>query len=169
MNWLLLLALLPVSARAQPAIWALEKAIALKYPVPQISGDSLAVRMTRGDSTLLVFDTRPVEEYDVSRLRDAIRIDPDLGVEEFIAAHGEGLSGRDLIFYCSVGYRSSDVVQRVIRAAQERGARSVSNLRGGLFRWYNEDRPLFRDAPVDTVHPYDAQWGRFLRKKEPVE
>ena len=116
-------------------MWALEKAIALKYPVPQISGDSLAVRMTRGDSTLLVFDTRPVEEYDVSRLRDAI-IDPDLGVEEFIDAYGEGLSGRDLIFYCSVGYRSSDVVQRVIRAAQERGARSVSNLRGGLFRWY---------------------------------
>ena len=111
----------------------LGKAIALKYPVPQISGDSLAVRMTRGDSTLLVFDTRLVEEYDVSRLRDAIRIDPDLGVEEFIDAYGEGLSGRDLIFYCSVGYRSSDVVQRVIRAARE-GARSVSNLRGGLFR-----------------------------------
>ena len=169
MNWLLLLALLPVSARAQPGMWALEKVIVLKYPVPQVSGDSLAARLALGDSTLLVFDTRPLEEYDVSRLRDAIRVDPDLGVEEFLAAHGQGLSGRDLIFYCSVGYRSSVFIQRVMSVAQERGARSVSNLRGGLFRWYNEDRPLFRDALVDTVHPYDAQWGRFLRKKEPTE
>ena len=169
MNWLLFLALLPVSARAQPGMWALEKAIALKYPVPQVSGDSLAARLARGDSTLLVFDTRPLKEYDVSRLRDAIRVDPDLGVEEFLAAHGQGLSGRDLIFYCSVGYRSSVFIQRVMSVAQERGARSVSNLRGGLFRWYNEDRPIFRDAPVDTVHPYDAQWRRFLRKKESAE
>ena len=169
MNWLLLLALLPVSTRAQPGMWALEKAIALKSPVPQVSGDSLAARLERGDSTLLVFDTRPLEEYDVSRLRDAIRVDPDLGVEEFLAAHGQVLSGRDLIFYCSVGYRSSVFIQRVMSVAQERGARSVSNLRGGLFRWYNEDRLLFRDAPVDTVHPYDTQWGRFLRKKGPAE
>ena len=169
MNWLLLLALLPASARAQPGMWALEKAIELKYSVPQVSSDSLAARLARGDSTLLVFDTRPLKEYDVSRLRDAIRVDPDLGVEEFLAVHGQGLSGRDLIFYCSVGYRSSGVVQRVMSAAQEMGARSVSNLRGGLFRWYNEDRPLFRDAPVDTVHPYDDQWRRFLRKKESAE
>ena len=169
MNWLLLLALLPVSARAQPGMWALEKVIALKYPVPQVSGDSLAARLARGDSTLLVFDTRPFEEYDVSRLRDAIRVDPDLGVEEFIAAYGQQLPGRDLIFYCSVGYRSSDFAQRVMSAAQEGGARSVSNLRGGLFRWYNEDRPLFREAPVDTVHPYNAQWGHLLRKKGVVD
>ena len=169
MNWLLLLALLPVSARAQPGMWALEKVIALKYPVPQVSGDSLAARLARGDSTLLIFDTRLFEEYDISRLRDAIRVDPDIGVEEFIAAHGQELSGRDLIFYCSVGYRSSDVAQRVMSAAQKTGARSVSNLRGGLFRWYNEDRPIYRDALVDTVHPYDAQWGRFLRKKGSAE
>lgn len=166
MNWLLLLALFPLSARAQPGLWALEKVIALRYPVPQVSSDSLAARLVRSDSTLMVFDTRPFEEYDVSRLRDAIRIDPDLDVEEFIATYGQELFGRDLIFYCSVGYRSSDFVQRVMSAAQEIGARSVYNLRGGLFRWYNENRPLFREAPVDTVHPYDAQWGRFLRKKE---
>ena len=122
MNWLLLLALLPVSARAQPGMWALEKAIALKYPVPQVSGDSLAARLALGDSTLLVFDTRPLEEYDVSRLRDAIRVDPDLDSEEFIAAHGQGLLGRDLIFYCSVGYRSSDVVS----TRDERGPRDGS-------------------------------------------
>ena len=66
MNWLLLLALLPVSARAQPGMWALEKAIELKYSVPQVSSDSLAARLARGDSTLLIFDTRPFEEYDLS-------------------------------------------------------------------------------------------------------
>lgn len=165
MNWLLLLALLPASARAQPGMWALETAIALRYPLPQLSGDSLAARMARGDSSLLVFDTRPSEEYDVSHLRSAQRVDPDMGTEAFIAAYGERLVGRDLVFYCSVGYRSSMLIERVRSAAEGAGARSVANLRGGIFRWYNEDRPLFGSAQVDTVHPYDAYWGRFLRDK----
>ncbi len=165
MNWILLLALLPASARAQPGMWTLEKAIALKYPLPQLSGDSLAARMARGDSSLLVFDTRPAEEYDVSHLRGALRIDPDMGAEAFVAAYGDRLAGCDLVFYCSVGYRSSIVIERVRGAAEEAGARSVANLRGGIFRWYNEDRPLFGQAQVDTVHPYDAYWGRFLRDK----
>lgn len=165
MSWLLLLALLPVSARAQPGMWALEKVIALKYPLPQLSGDSLGTRLAQGDSSLLIFDTRPPAEYDVSHLRTALRVDPDMDSEAFVATYGDRLAGCDLVFYCSVGYRSSIFIERVRRAAEEAGARSVANLRGGIFRWYNEDRPLFGSAQVDTVHPYDPYWGRFLRDK----
>jgi len=166
MNWLLVLALLPASARAQPGLWTLEKAIALKYPLPQLSGDSLDTRLAGGDSSLLIFDTRPTVEYDVSHLQSALRVDPDMDAEAFIASYGDRLTGRDLVFYCSVGYRSSMFIERVRDAAERAGARSVANLRGGIFRWYNEDRPLFGPTQVDTVHPYDAYWGRFLRQKD---
>ena len=145
-------------------MWALEKAIELKYSVPQVGSDSLAARLARGDSTLLIFDTRPIE-YDVSRLRDAIRVDPDLDSEEFIAAHGQGVLGRDLIFYCSVGYRSSGVVQRVMSAAQEMGARSVSNLRGGLFAGImRTDRSFAMRRSTPSI-PMTLSGGAFCGKK----
>lgn len=107
MNWLLLLALLPATTDAQPGLWALEKIIALKYPVKEIRSDSLAKRLTQGDSTLLLFDTRAPEEYAISRLRGAIRVDPEMDAETFIAAYKDTLKDKDLVFYCSVGYRSS--------------------------------------------------------------
>ncbi|MFT5378364.1 MAG: rhodanese-related sulfurtransferase [Candidatus Latescibacterota bacterium] len=166
MNWLLLLALMPATAQAQPGLWALEKVIALKYPVQEIRSDSLAIRIAENDSTLLLFDTRKPEEYAVSRLRDAIRIDPEMDVEGFFATYGDTLKDKNLVFYCSVGYRSSIFAQRIQKNASSPTYSSIANLRGGLFRWYNEDRPLFRDTQVDTVHPYDKHWGRFLKKKK---
>lgn len=165
MNWLLLLALLPATAHAQPGLWALEKIIALKHPVKEIHSDSLAKRLAKGDSTLLLFDTRAPEEYAISRLRDAIRVDPDMDAETFFKAYNDTLKGKDLVFYCSVGYRSSIFAERLQKTAAPTDY-SIANLRGGLFRWYNEDRPLFRDVQVDTIHPYDEHWGRFLKKKD---
>ncbi len=165
MNWFLLLALLPATAHAQSGLWALEKIIALKYPIEQIRSDSLAARLAKGDSSLLLFDTREPEEYAVSRLRGAIRVDPAMDAETFLAAYGDTIKNRDLIFYCSVGYRSSIFAERLGKMAPAASYSSIANLRGGLFRWYNEDRPLFRDVQVDTIHPYDEYWGRFLKKK----
>ena len=166
MNWLLLLALLPATTDAQPGLWALEKIIALKYPVKEIRSDSLAKRLTKGDSTLLLFDTRAPEEYAISRLRGAIRVDPEMDAETFIAAYKDTLKDKDLVFYCSVGYRSSIFAERLQKVTTAAHYASIANLRGGLFRWYNEDRPLFRDVQVDTIHPYDEHWGRFLKKKD---
>jgi len=166
MNWLLLLSLITTPAAAQTGLWALEKVIALKYPVQEVRSDSLAIRLTKNDSTLLLFDTREPEEYAVSRLRDAIRVDPEMDIEAFLTAYGDTLKDKDLVFYCSVGYRSSIFAERLQKATSPSSYSSIANLRGGLFRWYNEDRPLFRDAQVDTVHPYDKHWGRFLKEKK---
>jgi hypothetical protein len=104
MSWLLLLALMPATAQAQPGLWAIEKVIALKYPVQEIRSDSLAIHIAENDSTLLLFDTRKPEEYAVSRLRDAIRIDPEMDAETFFATYGDTLKDTNLVFYCSVGY-----------------------------------------------------------------
>ncbi len=164
----LLILLLPALVAAQPALWTVEKAIALRYPsVPQLGSDSLAARLATADSSsLLLFDTRPVEEYAISRLRGAIRVDPDMGAEEFVATYGDTLQNKSLVFYCSVGYRSSTFIQRIRQAANSTGYSSIANLRGGLFRWYNENRPLHAETQVDTVHPYNKRWGKLLKKKK---
>lgn len=61
--------------------------------------------------------------------------------------------------YCSVGYRSAGVTQRL----REAGFTNVSNLQGSIFRWANEGRPVYRDRRrVQAVHPFDARWGQLL-------
>ena len=67
-----------------------------------------------------------------------------------------------IVTYCSVGYRSAGVAQR-LRAA---GFTQVYNLEGSLFRWANEGRPLYRgDTLVHQVHPYDRVWGTLLKEE----
>lgn len=108
---------------------------------------------------LLLLDVRTAEEFRVSHLPGAIRVEPGNGVE--------GLPNRDLprnlpiVTYCSVGYRSAALAQKLEAA----GFTDVRNLNGSIFQWANEGRQLVNDRgePVKTVHPYDAFWGRLLK------
>jgi hypothetical protein len=64
-----------------------------------------------------------------------------------------------VVVYCSVGYRSA----KVTAALQERGFTQVANLKGSIFRWANEGRPVVRGSTgVREVHPYDHTWGTLL-------
>ncbi len=164
----LLLVLFPNRVMAQPALSLLEQLVALKYSAPQIEIDSFARRIASQDRTrLLILDVRSPNEFAVSHIQDAIRVDPDITGNGFARTFADTIKGKDLIFYCSVGYRSSILLARVQQHALEAGAISLANLRGGIFRWYNEQRPVVRyDAQVDTVHPYNALWGQLLRKRD---
>jgi 3-mercaptopyruvate sulfurtransferase SseA len=68
--------------------------------------------------------------------------------------------GTSVIVYCSVGYRSARLAQRLRARGYE-----VSNLEGSIFEWANEDRALYQgDRRVSGVHPYDSTWGRLLER-----
>ncbi len=128
------------------------------YPtVPQLSTDSLAAWLADSTATPpVLLDVREPDEYAVSHLRGALRVAPD----SFSVAQLDSLP-RDtpIVAYCSVGYRSAAVVQRL----REAGYTRAVNLEGSLFRWANEGRPVYRDgAPVREVHPYNRLWGRLL-------
>ena len=116
---------------------------------------------TDRDETL-VFDVRDAEEYAVSHIEGAIRIDPDMASDAFAARFGEDLKGRDAIFYCSVGKRSSMAAERYKDVLAASGATGY-NLERGIFGWVNEGRPLTSSAGATSiVHPYDAVWGRLV-------
>jgi rhodanese-related sulfurtransferase len=142
---------------SQDLTWqAVEHMIATDYPdVPSISTDSLAERLTKETRPLLL-DARSPEEYAVSHLRGARRVAPSA---EAYPALDTLASGRPIVVYCSVGYRSAGVA----RTLRDQGFTNVANLKGSIFRWANEGRPVYRDGQrVSAVHPYDASWGTLL-------
>ena len=113
---------------------------------------------------------RKKDEYEVSRLAQAIRVDPDMSAKAFADKYGSLLTEKNVVFYCSVGYRSSIFLERVEASATTAGARSLANLRGGIFRWYNKGYPVVNArGETDEVHPYDRIWGRLLKKRTEPE
>ena len=105
----------------------------------------------------VLLDVRTPEEWNVSHLAGARQVDPNATANE--AASG---TARDtpIVTYCSVGYRSGIMAERLRKA----GFTRVQNLEGSIFEWANEHRPLVHDGkPAMRVHPYDAARGRLLR------
>lgn len=151
----------PAAAAMEAPLQAVHEDIVADYPtVVHVDAAGFA-RLEAQD--LVVFDVRDREEYGVSRLPGAIRVDLDVDREEFLAQHGSAVAGRVVVFYCSVGRRSSMLAARLQAPLLDHGAAGVANLEGGIFEWHNEARPLV-DALGDTryVHPYDHHWARYV-------
>ena len=130
--------------------WIKER-VRRQFPeAPQLSTADLDRRMQAGES-LTLLDVRRPEEYAVSHLPGAIRVDPNA---EPTLPPGVDAS-RPVVAYCSVGWRSSKWVE----ALRADGVDAV-NLEGSIFQWAAEDRALVRgDQPVTVVHPYGRAWA----------
>ena len=103
-----------------------------------------------------LLDAREAPEYAVSRIPGAIRVDPGSDVATLAAMLDPD---RPVVIYCSVGYRSSELAQRL---ADHTGL-SPQNLTGSIFKWANEGRPLENTAgAAQHVHPYNDYFGRML-------
>jgi rhodanese-related sulfurtransferase len=164
---IILLALsLPLSGACSQNLDQVETAVSVAYATVHLPADSLHQALAGADSAAYVlFDVRQPEEYQLSRIGNAIQIDPDLSATDFANLHSQTVSGKKIVFYCSVGYRSSQLLQRVEEVALAAGAASLANLRGGIFRWYNQDLPIEASGDSVQVHPYNRQWGKLLKDK----
>ena len=70
-----------------------------------------------------------------------------------------------VVCYCSVGYRSSDMAQRLFRAARTVGMTlDVYNMCGGIFQWAIEEREIVNreGEKAAVIHPYSTVWGKLL-------
>lgn len=125
-------------------------------------------RADPGRAPPVVLDARTEDEYAVSHLEGAVRIDPYKPSLRPLRGFSKDTA---IVLYSSVGYRGARVADFLAR----RGYSQVSNLEGGQFRWANEGRPVFRqDRPTADVHPYNPTWGLLLEsqyriKAPPVE
>lgn len=144
---------------AQDLVWPqVLKDIRSRYPdVNHISTTRLAEQLATTNSTKLVLlDVREEDEFSISHLPGAIRIDPDL-TDLSPLAHLD--PNTRIVAYCSVGYRSSALAEKL----QSEGFSDVSNLEGSIFQWANAGHPVVRgDSTVRAVHPYNTAWGQLL-------
>jgi len=134
--------------------------IARDFPtVRTISPAELNALLNTTDHTSvapLLFDVRGADEFAVSHLPRAVRVEPGAGAEALPAGVD---TSAPIVVYCSVGYRSAAFAERLNQA----GFTNVKNLEGSIFRWANENRPLSRDGhPASFVHPYNETWGTLL-------
>ena len=110
-------------------------------------------------SEVVLLDARTPKEYAVSHLADA-RLTPEL--DDAVLSLAESPKDANVVVYCSVGYRSADLVKQLRTA----GFTNVRNLEGSIFEWRNRDLPVYRDGEVvQVVHPFNAGWGRLLQRQ----
>jgi len=104
----------------------------------------------------LYLDVRERQEYLAGHIRGARWLDPATPVMTAIEALPDD---RPIVAYCSVGWRSSEMAERLHAA----GASAVTNLRGGVFEWVARGHAVVRDDRVSTaVHAYGAPWSWLL-------
>jgi len=148
--------------------WLLDGAIMMierTHRVETLTTGELAA-MLAGEEPPLLFDVRTAGEYEKSRIATAVRLEPDTGPDDFAARNAALVAGRDTVFYCSVGQRSSELLERVESVCRIAGARSCRNLRGGIFRWYNEGRPVVdASGATDDIHGFDPVWAVMLERR----
>jgi rhodanese-related sulfurtransferase len=127
-----------------------------KYPeVPHMTVESLAATNRAG---LLLVDVREEKEYRVSHLKDAIYSQSAEAIAERMARTNYHAA----VIYCSIGYRSADMV----RELQKLGVTNAYNLEGSIFEWANDGHPVYDSNGVArVVHPYNRLWGRLLEKR----
>lgn len=118
---------------------------------------------------LVVIDVREIDEFSVSHLQSAVQVSPDIDSVDFMRRFGQSVQSKTFVFYCSVGYRSSELAERMQQKLISAGASAVANLRGGIFGWHNEERPVFnQQGPTNAIHPYNNKWGQLVRHQKNI-
>ncbi|MDO8367456.1 MAG: rhodanese-like domain-containing protein [Saprospiraceae bacterium] len=110
-----------------------------------------------------LLDAREQREFEVSHLENARFV----GYNDFSLDRVADIpKDSAIVVYCSVGYRSEKVGEKLIAA----GYNHVVNLYGGIFQWVNEDNPIVdvTNSPTQKVHAYSKSWGIWLKKGEKV-
>ena len=131
----------------------------LSHTVPEMSVEDAAL----ATQPTLFIDTRERSEFEVSHIQGARWV----GFDDFdINRVADVAKDTPLIVYCSVGYRSEKVAEKLIKM----GYQNVSNLYGGIFEWKNQGYDVWNKAGEKTeqVHAFDKTWGVWLKGGEKV-
>jgi sodium/bile acid cotransporter 7 len=164
---LLLLALVPVGACQDPGalpddekrarIDELYEGYKREFPdVPEVTVETL-VKQLAGPEPPVVVDVRDDEERAVSMIPGA------LSQEEFEERH-EQLAGREVVTYCTIGYRSGLYTQKLVDEGWD-----AHNLRGSIVSWTHVGGELDQGGSrTRRVHVYGRKWNLVAQGYEAV-
>lgn len=123
----------------------------VKGTVPYIRANEII----NAEEEFIILDSREPVEYETSHLPQSHLIgykNLDLSILDSYS------KDQPVVVYCSVGYRSERVAERLIAMGYTR----VFNLRGGIFEYANEGLPLNNEGEKASVHGYNKKWSRWL-------
>jgi rhodanese-related sulfurtransferase len=149
-----MISFLSARSQVQSTTYDLMLKTLLSHDVKEIS-----VMQLKKMKNVLLLDAREVSEYQVSHLSGARQV----GYDKFdISVLKDVSKDRDIVVYCSVGYRSEKIAERLV----EGGYTRVSNLYGGIFEWVNQGNEVvdMSEKKTDRVHAYSSSWGVWLNK-----
>ena len=111
---------------------------------------------------VLFLDSRELEEFETSHIKNAIFI----GYDKFDMNRLNAINkDKKIVVYCSVGYRSEKIAEKLEKA----GFKDVSNLYGGIFEWVNNEEPVYdKNGETEKVHTYNKQWSKWLKKGKKI-
>jgi len=128
----------------------------LSDSVPVIS----VAALSSAKDSVTILDTRDSKEYSVSRIPGAIHV----GFDAFEIDKISHLpKDTPVVVYCSVGYRSEKIGEKLTDA----GFEEVSNLYGGIFEWVNQNQTVVDDdGPTQRIHPYSILWSTWITNNQ---
>lgn len=161
-SFALLLCAILCRAQVQSGAYRVMLRKLLSHSVPEIQVEDL-MRDSSAAAGILFLDAREPKEFQVSHLNGALPV----GYDHFKLSNLPDTLAKDqrIVVYCSVGYRSEKVAEKLIAA----GFTNVQNLYGGIFEWVNRGNTVY-DAQGATprVHAFDRTWGVWLRKGKKI-
>lgn len=119
--------------------------------------------LSKNYDSYTLLDARSRTEYEVSHLPHAHWI----GYDDFEVSRLQSIDKEQaIIIYCSVGYRSEKMTQRLLAM----GFKNVANLYGGLFEWMNEGHRVVNlsGQMTDQIHAYNKVWGLWVTQGQKV-
>lgn len=151
---MLLLAAFSTFGQIQRSAYRIMLKSLLSHSVPEIGIQDAASKANE----FVFLDARESKEYKISHIQNALEI----GYDHFDIQSVKHLtSNTPIIVYCSVGYRSEKIAEKLIQA----GYSKVFNLYGGIFEWVNQDNAVYNEkGPTNEIHGYNSTWGIWVRK-----
>lgn len=157
LSQLFFIATMPLMAAAQNPEGFDKMAKKMADKTVPIIKSTQVVKLQEKGKKIIFLDARELAEYKVSHIKNAKHI----GYDNFDMKAVANLDKNTIIIvYCSVGYRSGKIGKKLRNA----GFTSVFNLYGGLFDWANNGNPVYSSSGKTTkVHPYNGNWGKWLK------
>ncbi len=132
-----------------------------------INRQTLANLLNANDKNqLLLIDVREKDEFTVSHISGARRLSPNSWRSSFMNNYAGQLEGKTVVFYCSVGVRSSTMASALKEDLIKAGVRNVYNLEEGIFGWANQGMKMQnQNGETKLVHPYNEKWGQLINNE----
>jgi sterol desaturase/sphingolipid hydroxylase (fatty acid hydroxylase superfamily)/rhodanese-related sulfurtransferase len=126
--------------------------------VAQMTTGDLARRL-EAEQVVPLYDVRTPEEYEASHLPGAFLLEPETLAIEAVRRLKAEHTNRAVVLYCSVGYRAAQMSEALSAA----GWTNSVVLRGSIFQWALEGRPLESDKPgTPLVHPHSFSYTHLV-------